>query len=153
MKCFEFPSGLSWEAKYSKRILLSALCVWVAVRTWHQREKMATRCWTLCLLKRTRRTTETPLKWKWVRLCCPATPTTVGSWVLDSCWNGWTPQPVCLVGQDLKKMKTDDHVLLYNRRTQHSKISPCSTPNMGRFFYIKLVVLFTGPCDPKSSWW
>lgn len=72
----------------------------------------------------------------------------------------WMDSTACLSGRTGSKknkksspMKTDDHVLLYNRKTQQGKISPCSTPNMGRFFYIKLVVLFTGPCDPKSSWW
>lgn len=44
-----------------------------------------------------RKDTETPLSWRWVRSCCHVTPTTVGSWVWDSCWSGWTPQPACLV--------------------------------------------------------
>lgn len=46
-----------------------------------------------------RKGTDIRLRWRWVRLCSHVTPITVGSWVWDSCWNGWTPQPACLVGK------------------------------------------------------
>ena len=71
---------------------------------WRQMGTMQMPCWTLCSFRRVRKGTETPLKWRWVRSCCHATPTTVESWVLDSCWSGWTPQPACLVGKCQKTM-------------------------------------------------
>lgn len=66
-----------------------------------------------------RKATETPLSWRWVRSCCHVTPTTAGSWVWDSCWSGWTPQPACLVrkhGQiwlEYSNKPTKKHYLSY----------------------------------------
>lgn len=67
---------------------------------WLQKIKIQIPCWTPCSSRRVGKCTETPLKCRWVRSCCPVMPITVGSWVLDSCWSGWTPQPVYLVGKD-----------------------------------------------------
>ncbi len=104
--CYIFPSvcetklkrTVSWFCcdKFSR---VSCPC---SCELWCRRGNMPTSCRTLCSFWRVRKCTETPLKWRWVRSCCRAMPTTVESWVLGSCWSGWTPQPACLVGKHPK---------------------------------------------------
>lgn len=84
----------------SERYSLSSVSDLSRCGWWRLTEEMPTPQRTLCSFCRVARCTGTPQRWRWVKLCCPVMPTTVGSWVLGSCSNGWTPQPAYLVSKD-----------------------------------------------------
>lgn len=71
------------------------------VEVWHQRT-WQTRWSAPSSFRRVRKGTETPRRWRWVRLCYHVMPTIVENWVSGSCWSGWTPRPVCPVGKHQK---------------------------------------------------